>query len=70
MQTTTLKISGMTCMGCVNSVKKLLEKINGVNCAEVSLEPAQAIIQYDAAQTNLEQFKQTIKDAGFDIIDE
>ena len=27
MQTTTIKIDGMTCMGCINSVKKVLEEI-------------------------------------------
>ena len=67
MQTTTIKIDGMTCMGCVNSVKNVLEKISGVNSVDVSLEQAQVIIQYDAALSSLDQFEQTIKDAGFDI---
>ena len=45
MQTTTIKIKGMTCMGCVNSVKSVLTNLAGVAQAEVSLDPAQAIIQ-------------------------
>jgi copper chaperone len=67
MHTTTIKINGMTCMGCVNSVKNVLEKIPGVNSADVSLEQAQVVIQFDATQSSLDQFEQTIKDAGFDI---
>ncbi len=27
MQTEIIKVNGMTCMGCVNSVKNVLEKI-------------------------------------------
>lgn len=68
MQTTTIKIKGMTCTGCVNSAKSVLEKIFGVNSAAVSLDQAQAIIQYDATKANVEQFRQAIRDAGFEII--
>ena len=68
MQTTTIKIKGMTCMGCVNSTKSILEKISGVSSAKVFLDQAQAIIQYDATKANIEQFKQAIRDAGFEII--
>lgn len=69
MQTTTIKIDGMTCMGCVNSVKNVLEEISGVSKVEVSLEQAQATILYDAGKTNDDQFKEVIEDAGFDVAD-
>lgn len=68
MQTTTIKIHGMTCMGCVNSAEKVLKKIPGVISAEVSLDPPQAVIQHDTAKSSIAQFKQAIKDAGFDVI--
>ena len=67
MQTTTINIKGMTCTGCVNSAKSVLEKISGVSSAEVSLNQAQAIIRHDATKSNVEQFKQAIRDAGFEI---
>ena len=38
MQTVTLNIDGMTCGGCVKSVTRLLEGVEGVEKAEVSLE--------------------------------
>ena len=69
MQATTIKIDGMTCMGCVNSVKTVLEEISGVGKVEVSLDQAQATIQYDADKTNDDQLKEAIEDAGFDVID-
>lgn len=67
MQTTTIKIKGMTCMGCVNSANSVLEKISGVSNVKISLDQAQAIIQYDATKSNVEQFKQAIRDAGFEV---
>ena len=68
MQTEVIKIEGMTCMGCVNSVKNVLEKIPGLASAEVSLERKQATIQYDAATAGTVQFRNAIKDAGFEIV--
>lgn len=68
METEILKIEGMTCTGCVNSVKNVLQKIPGVKSADVSLEQNQATVQYDAAATNAKQFREAIKDAGFEII--
>ena len=68
MQTEIIKIEGMTCMGCVNSVKNVLEKIPGVASAEVSLERKQVTIQYDAATADTAQFRNAIKDAGFEIV--
>ena len=67
MQTEIIKIEGMTCMGCVTSVKNVLEKIPGVDSAEVSLDQKQATIQYDDASANTAQFRKAIEDAGFEV---
>jgi copper chaperone len=66
METTVLKISGMTCMGCVNSVKKVLNAVDGVQSSEVSLEKAQATVVYDAGRAQPAQFKRAVEDAGFE----
>ena len=66
METTVVKITGMTCMGCVASVKKVLTAIDGVQSVEVSLETAQATIGYDAARVRPAQFKTAIEDAGYE----
>jgi len=69
MQTATIKIKGMTCMGCVNSIKNVLRNVPGIAQLEVTLDPAQAIIQFDPKNTSLNQLKETIIDAGFDVVD-
>jgi copper chaperone len=66
METTVMKITGMTCMGCVASVKKVLTAIDGVQSVEVSLEKAQATIGFDAVRAKPAQFKSAIEDAGFE----
>jgi copper chaperone len=67
MQTTILNINGMTSMGCVNSIKNVIEKISGVSGADVSLENKQVTIRYDPERTNINQFKNAIVGAGFEI---
>jgi len=44
MKTIKLKIIGMKCMGCVNTVQNVLSKIQGVKEIKVDLAANQAII--------------------------
>lgn len=67
METTTIPVGGMTCMGCVASVKRVLGGIGGIAGAEVTLDPAQAIVTYDAGKVNLQAIKTAISDAGYDV---
>ncbi|MBA2483860.1 MAG: heavy-metal-associated domain-containing protein [Nitrosomonas sp.] len=67
MQTITIKIMGMTCMGCVNSIMNVLEKMDGVANVAVSLEQEQASIEYDSEKTGIDQIRRAIEDAGFDV---
>ena len=69
MQTATIEIKGMTCMGCVISIKNVVRNVPGIAQLEVTLDPAQAIIQFDPENTSLNQLKETIIDAGFDVVD-
>jgi len=68
METVTLNVKGMTCMGCVRSVKNVLEPIAGVHNIEVSLEKGLVTVSYDAARTGIEAFKSAIADAGYDVV--
>jgi copper chaperone len=63
---TTLKVSGMTCQGCVNSVKKVLEGVPGVTRAEVSLEQGNVTVWFDPALAGIEKFRTAIEDAGYE----
>ena len=65
MQTETLKVTGMTCGGCVSSVTKVLLAVPGVSSATVSLAGAAAQVQFDAAKTSLAQIKSAVAASGF-----
>ena len=60
-----LKIEGMHCTGCSSRLEKVLNNTDGVESATVSFEKKQAIITYNESQTDIEQIKQIIQDAGF-----
>jgi copper chaperone len=66
MQTARIQVQGMTCGGCVASVKRALQQIDGVENVEVSLGEAQARVDYDPARVNEVQLRSAIEDAGFD----
>jgi copper chaperone len=67
METTVLKVKGMTCGGCVRSVKNVLESIQGVTSADVSLEKAQATVTYDPAKADANRMKEAVTDAGYQV---
>lgn len=67
METTTqLEVKGMTCSGCVASVKRVLEGLPGVKTADVSLSEGRATVRHDAAVADAAQLKRAIEDAGFE----
>ena len=66
METTTIKVGGMSCGGCVKSVTGVLMAQDGVAKAEVSLEQKQAVVEFDAGKVTRDQLKGVIEDAGFD----
>ena len=66
METTTIKVDGMSCGGCVKSVTGVLTALAGVAKAEVSLEQKQAVVEFDACKVTRDQLKAVIEDAGFE----
>ncbi len=66
METTTIKVGGMSCGGCVKSITGVLTALDGVAKAEVSLEQKQAVVEFDAGKVTRDQLKAAVEDAGFD----
>ena len=67
MQTELLKVTGMTCGGCVNSLTQALKAIDGVSDIKVLLSTGETSIQYDEHLTSPEQLKLTVINAGYGI---
>jgi copper chaperone len=68
METTTLKIGGMTCGGCVASVQRVLRELDGVARAEVSLEKNEAIVDFEPARVTPVELASAIEDAGYEVV--
>ena len=66
METTVLKVAGMTCGGCVRSVGNVLKALPGVASAEVSLENAEAKVTFDPAVANQAVMRKAVEDAGYE----
>ena len=66
MATVTLNIDGMTCGGCVKSVTKVLNDLDGVHSATVSLENKNAQVEFDEGKIQMAQLVEAVEDAGFD----
>lgn len=59
----TFKINGMSCGSCKQTVENALQKVDGVTSVQVSLNPAQAIIEKADAVT-LAQLNSVLSKAG------
>ncbi|EHH67772.1 heavy-metal-associated domain-containing protein [Gluconobacter morbifer] len=68
MASTTFRIQGMSCTGCSSRLQKALEGVEGVEDAEVTLEPPQAVIQYDDMRVSPTQLQETVEEVGFDVV--
>lgn len=66
MKTATLNIYGMTCNGCVQSVKNALLRTAGVTDAKVSLSENKAQVTFDEQATNPAALAHAVSEAGYE----
>lgn len=64
MAVAVLKVTGMTCQHCVRAVTQALERVEGVEHAEVEL-PGRAVVHYDENRTNPRELVGAIMDEGY-----
>ena len=65
VETIVLQVGGMSCEGCARGVARVLNKLNGVARAEVSLDKAEAKIGFDPSQVSIAQIKAALTAAGY-----
>jgi mercuric ion binding protein len=64
-KTVTLNVPGMTCPACPITIKKALNKVDGVSKVEVSYEKKEARVTFDDAKTDTKALVKATTDAGF-----
>lgn len=60
-----LRVDGMTCTGCANSVKKAVQRVDG--SAEVEVDLISKTVSVTSSAT-LDAVKSAIDDAGYTVI--
>lgn len=69
MPTLRLKIGGMSCSFCVNTIKKAFLRMPGVEEVGVSLAHEEGLVRYDPNLVTEEELKQTLRDIGYTVRD-
>ncbi len=65
MTTKIYPVKGMTCGGCVRTVETILKNQAGVTEVQVNLEPGEAKISFDEAETNPGKLAETLQKMGY-----
>ncbi|WP_210470793.1 copper chaperone CopZ [Sporosarcina sp. 6E9] len=61
-----LKVEGMSCNHCVNSIETSVGALTGVSAVQVDLGKNEVAVEYSNEAT-LAKVKETIEDQGFDL---
>lgn len=64
----TYPVLEMTCAACAVSVESMLKSVDGVADAGVNFANQSAWVSYNPALTNPEQFQQTVRSIGYDLV--
>ncbi|TAN32926.1 copper-translocating P-type ATPase [Patescibacteria group bacterium] len=65
MRITILKISGMHCASCANTIERALKKMPGVSLAQVNFVTEKVKIEFDPTRSTEEDFVSAIKRLGY-----
>lgn len=63
-----LKVQGMSCGHCVNSIESSVGELAGVSSVKVELGSGEVSVAFENEETTLDQIKEVIEDQGYDII--
>jgi copper chaperone len=67
MNTLILGVTGMSCMGCVNSVKNLVGALPGIAQIDIDLASGRVEVKHDPAQVDAAAIRAAIEDGGYGI---
>lgn len=62
------RVEGMICEGCAKNVREALERLSGVESAQVSLDEGCVTINYDDDVTGENDLAAAVRDAGYTLV--
>jgi copper chaperone CopZ len=63
-----LKVKGMHCVGCENSVNEAVSGVNGVKKVKAECAREKVAVEFDESKTNAKIIAKVIDDAGFKVL--
>lgn len=66
MQTIVLKVEGMSCGHCVNSIEGALKRIGAQG--KVDLGAKSVSVQFEETELTAQAIKETIEEQGYDVV--
>ncbi len=66
MENLNLKLKGMSCASCANSIERAILNVSGVAEADVNFNSDRATVRYDPKQTNINIITKAVVDAGYE----
>ena len=70
LSTTRVKLGGMTCAGCANTIQKALLADQGITEAQVNYASEMADITFNPDQIRLSGIKKIVSGAGYEVLEE
>lgn len=67
MEQLTLKVEGMSCGHCVNSIEGSVKELNGVERVKVQLAEGTVEVTIDSSVVTLKDIVAVIEDQGYDV---
>ncbi len=64
----TLRVTGMTCGGCENAVKRAISLIDGVTATTASHRDERVTITYDPSKVDRDAIARAIEHAGYTVL--
>jgi copper chaperone len=68
METVTLRVTGMTCGGCENAVKRALTRLEGVGDVTASHVEEKVVVTFDPVKATTGQLRAKIAAIGYTVV--
>ena len=67
MRQETIKVEGMTCQHCVQTITEALNNITGLNTVNVDLVKKEVSVKFNENETKLQKISEKIIEVGFEL---
>ena len=67
MRQETIKVEGMTCQHCVETITDALNNITGLNTVNVDLVKKEVSVKFNENETELKKISDKIIEVGFEL---